>query len=363
MDQQRKIVRAAPGMGVRTESGSPGGGVEPTNFGSNAAMAAQVVERGGPSTSRGALLSDYESFYPERHPLKKASCDVVGASRNFYESPWEGSGGATLITTSQRNGSTKDAFSGSRQFLASRMTREDETSAWQHAVTADINKGGAVGEVGDTHAPVTGDKTAVLVGNSDYVDPRMNDLPSVPADVAGMGGYYSSQGFRARTALDQSSSGMAAAFTAGLASAKEGDHVVLFYAGHGSTQGLQGVEARPFAKNDVLSYGAVTAAAQVAVQRGFQLTMVLDSCNSDVAQEQMTETVEASGKAAHINPLSMNVHDEAQNWTKLQQVSKMLGGVTKLTTEQYQWLLELQHGLRSELSGEPRGRAEGAKAE
>ena len=351
MDQQRKIVRAAPGLGVKTESGSVGGGVQPTDFGSNAAMSQQLTERGDPKKGDNSVLSESKFFKPEQWDVKHSSCNVEGASRNFFESPWEGAGGATIISTSERGGGTRDAFSGSRNFLASRATREDETDAWQHAVTSDINQGGGVGEVGDTHAPVTGEKRAVLVGNSDYVHPRMNDLPSVPADVGGMAGYYGGQGFQTSTVMNQSASGMAGAFTAGLAAAEPGDHVVLFYAGHGSKHGLQGVNARPLTKNDLVLYSAVTGAAQLAVQGGFQLTMVLDSCNSDVAQAEMGDVVEAEGKSAEFNPLYMNLQDEAQNWRQLQKVSALLGGISDMTTQQYQWLLEMEHGKRSWLSG------------
>lgn len=357
MKQQRRVVQAAPGVGIQRQSGSPGGGVEPFAFGSNASAQQRVSEGATRDASTPLLDSETEGVpdpaVVQRNREKELDPDacIVEGGRTFQYWPVGGErGAAEIITSSHRNSTTNDDYSASRKFLADREGYGSERSAWKHAVGTDANVGGSVGTMGGADFEVTGNQIAVVVGNSAY--DNVASLPGVKADASAMKGYYEGLGFTSFGAENLKGSQLSGVFGAAGGGAQPGDHLVLFYAGHGTSEGALGVDGAPDGSSGLMGWSVMVGIANTAVSKGYKATIVMDSCGSDALQHA---AVNAHPKRVFSERLMMNAQSESspEAWERLDAQNKKMGVDKGMDRAGYQFMMEKRHGLRASSDGAP----------
>ena len=378
MKKLRKVVHAAPGAGTKQQSASAGGGVEPFDFGSN-----MFATRGGPEetpkeAAKGAFDGIFDPFgWGETEEEKKKrlkdeknkadekiyrpmeldhdKCIVNGAREYRYMGDSDKSGQAEIITSSHQNGTTLDHFSASRKFLADRDGYGTDRTAWKNALNNDANTGGSYGLMGDANYETEGSKIAVLVGNTNYKHHKK--LPGATQDAGAMGGYYEGLGFTALNFNDASAAEMIGFFGAGAGIARPGDHLVLYFAGHGNGEGAMGVDAAADNKSGVMPWSFMVSIANRAVSAGFKATIVMDACQSDSLQlEAKDHHREVNDKLVLSEPMKMNVQSEsgADDWARMEaQLKKMNISAGDMTADDYQYMMEKRHSLRRQDNGKP----------
>ena len=160
--------------------------------------------------------------------------------------------------------------------LAKGRSDEDGHSHADHAQT------------GDKKVADDGKKAAVYVGNATYT--KIPVLQGAARDAAGMHGTWSGKGYEGGLVEDQSGAGISAAFQGAVGGLGPGDRALLYYAGHGTDQGLLGVGYDPFKPgSDMAPHALVQGLVQQAEARGFHLTAILDACQSGAATARVTE--------------------------------------------------------------------------
>jgi hypothetical protein len=121
-----------------------------------------------------------------------------------------------------------------------------------------------------------GRKLAFIITNSNY------------GKVAAKLGYTRNDGIKMRRQLktrgfknenitwrtDRTGKQMEELFNRFVAQARLGDDVVIFYSGHGETKGMQGVDGK------FVSPSVVNAWNKTALEKGFQLTIIIEACYS-----------------------------------------------------------------------------------
>jgi len=133
-----------------------------------------------------------------------------------------------------------------------------------------------------------GKKAAVYVGNATYS--KVPVLPGAARDAAGMHGTWSGKGYQGGLVKDQTGDGISGAFQGALKGLGPGDRALVYYAGHGTEQGLLGVDYDPFQPGaDLAPHALVQGLVQQAEARGFHLTAILDACQSGAATARVTE--------------------------------------------------------------------------
>ena len=386
MKMQRKVVQSAPGMGVRAQAASAGGGVEPIGMGGNM-MAQQELAQADVEQTRGIFDGWFggseakAETTPETTPetpaekrkrerkernqaarnenrksdLKHDECIVTGAEDYRYTGGYKEKGQAEIITSSAAGGDTLDAFSSSRKFLADRDQYGSDRTSWKNAVTNDANAGGTYGLMGTSDYETEGMKLAVLVGNDGYAN--IDGLNGAKQDAAARGSYYDSLGFITTNFEDASASAMSTYFANGAAVARPGDHVVLYYAGHGSTQGALGVDFSYRDPGSVMPWSLMVGIANKAVSAGFKATIVMDACESDQLQaDAATEHIDVNQHSVLIDEMKMNAQSEAgdDDWERLEEQLKSMDATINFTADDYKFLMERRHALRDYDTGLPK---------
>jgi hypothetical protein len=197
----------------------------------------------------------------------------------------EGTGSATIVTSVPSANEAKDNNSLTATYLDA-SSKEDDAGEWADAVEHDANHGGQVVTVNKrTQKPTGGKRHALVIGNEHYKD--VSDLPGAARDARGMKTHYA-KSHTVDHQTDLTSTGLTSAVTGAGQAMSAGDELVVYYAGHGTEQGLVGVEAR--ADNvSVLPLSTLSGLVGSAVSGGWHVTVINDSCHSGALQDQVKQ--------------------------------------------------------------------------
>jgi len=134
-------------------------------------------------------------------------------------------------------------------------------------------------------------KRAVLIANQRYRG--CNPLNTPVAEAGTMKTELTSRGYDASVHSDQTSGGMDSLWGSMVGAANPGDHLVAFYGGHGAPEGLLGVEHDgPPNPPDIFTNHQVAGVVSAATGRGARIRVVMDSCHSGTAAQEVREVRE-----------------------------------------------------------------------
>ena len=288
----------------------------------------------------------------ERFGGSHSSLSGLGSVDVPFTMPYEGEGSADIFTSTARWANAADAYSTSKEF-AKRLpdVRErygSQEEAWGQAQLHDHNMGGSHYKMGSKKYS-RGAKRAVVVGNSDYKRKTYLPLAKAAAEKAGdkrdeflvadlggagrdaktVAGIYKGLGFDVIEHSDQESSSLNKTLQGAEEGLVEGDELLIYYAGHGTTTGLIGAEAnRLVTKNNdwgpsVVPFAAALDAVIAAKMGNFHVTVVLDACNSGGATADLEDQGAELGAA---EPHQINLAEEAlrDNDGDMKKASKQL---------------------------------------
>jgi hypothetical protein len=163
--------------------------------------------------------------------------------------------------------------------LALVATRElavgNPEQADHHATIAQVGAGQAAPK-----AYRAGRKRAVLVANQNYVG--ISPLETPADEAMRFQEQLRSRGFQVQTAADATAEQMREEYEGLVEGAGPEDELVGYFSGHGSPAGLIGVLYGEL-PGDILPNAAVSDVVDQGVQRGAQMSFILDSCHSGAA--------------------------------------------------------------------------------
>jgi hypothetical protein len=125
-----------------------------------------------------------------------------------------------------------------------------------------------------------GRKRAVLVANQNYVG--ISPLETPADEAMRFQEQLRSRGFQVQTAADATAAQMQEEYEGLVDGAGPEDELVGYFSGHGSPAGLIGVLYGEL-PGDILPNAAVSDVVDQGVQRGAQMSFILDSCHSGAA--------------------------------------------------------------------------------
>jgi hypothetical protein len=131
-------------------------------------------------------------------------------------------------------------------------------------------------------------KRAMLIANQNYGwgDPLHTPI----AEAEAMQSELASRGFEASVHCDQPSRSMDALWGSMVGAANPGDQLVAFYGGHGSPEGLLGVDREaPPSSPDLFTNQQVAGVVSEATGKGARIRMIMDSCHSGTAAQEVRE--------------------------------------------------------------------------
>lgn len=140
------------------------------------------------------------------------------------------------------------------------------------AAERDLNEGGkaARGKRRDDQAP----RRALVVGIEAYADASL--LPGAVADAQGMAGLLEGRGYEVDLRLNLAGGELYDAFEEAAAQVREGEDLILYYAGHGGYGGsLIGADGGR------VPAAVVQRARDAALKKGGTSTLIVDACFSD----------------------------------------------------------------------------------
>lgn len=162
--------------------------------------------------------------------------------------------------------------------------------------------GSAIGETAgaaDSEA-TTGKKVGVFIGNSQY--DTMGNLPGAATDAAAMASTWGGQGYEARELANLGGEALKGAFNDGATNLGDGDELILYYAGHGLSEGLLGVDYQPGTTTGLAPMAAVSGAARAAESAGVKTRLIVDACESGALVEGMVAEDAAAPAAPELTP-------------------------------------------------------------
>lgn len=247
---------------------------------------------GLPDDSLLESLTSQEPTTVRRHsPLDKKSVLPTGTP-----------GSGSLVNAISRSGDTNDQLSLTQAFLHQKATRPglSDDMLWELALQYDVNPGGEITELRGTDEPsVGGEKKAYVVGNSDYTDKDVPDLPGAKRDATAMASHYKGKGYKVFKVEDVTADKLKFGIEV-FGKLKEGDEGVLYYAGHGLSYGLAGVDYDGTTKA-VVRNSVVSAATSKALGAGATLDVVMDACRSGGLQDQMESEFKATATSEELS--------------------------------------------------------------
>ena len=242
-------------------------------------------------------------------------------------------GSGSMVTTVSSQVDAHDGqLSATRAFLHQKKSRPgiSDDLAWQFALEYDLNPGGEYTELrGTEKAKGGGEKKAYVVGNSNYE--FVDDLPGAKADAASMVSHYQGQGYKAFHIQDVKAAQLKNGIEA-FGGLKEGDQGVLYYAGHGTHQGLLGVDVH--GTDGLVPRSVISSTTSKALSNGAQLDVVIDACQAGAIQTQLEKDLGKTSKSKDMNHVdSYNSAKsgygiEASNWDEAYDQSIMQGVTT-----------------------------------
>jgi hypothetical protein len=194
-------------------------------------------------------------------------------------------GSGSLTTTVSRYGKTLDVGSGTTAFLHQKEMNPSlsDDELWERALQYDINPGGEHTDLnGSDNRDYSGKKLAYVVGNSTYPGTRFGDLPGAASDASSMAGHYEGKGYETFHAKNVTAAQLESGVQA-LEQLEDDDAGVLYYAGHGSSRGLWGVDSVSM-PNSVIS-----GTTSTVLGKGARLDVVVDACHAGGLQDEMED--------------------------------------------------------------------------
>jgi len=196
----------------------------------------------------------------------------------------ERTGSATIVTSVPDNQGAVDNQSMTQSYVQAFIADPNATDKdlWRSAVQNDPNSGGDVFSVegGGEHS---GENRALIIGNSQYE--HMNDLDGARRDAAAMAGRYTSS-HEVTHEVDLKTAELSSAVRSAQAGLTSGDELLIYYAGHGISEGLLGTEAtedNPTAST--MGYSELSSAASAAISGGWHTTIISDACESGALEQ------------------------------------------------------------------------------
>ncbi len=288
---------------------------------------AKPTAAGGAKTStttaaRPAASAAHTIQTPPKRGMAKG--EALGTTRRDYAvDPSKAKGEALSVLTSSGTAVSSDGLSSTMRYFEAleQDPTASEADLWTRATRVDPNKGGSVTTFQQPKAaakpqpaqsrdsrvnlmdgwqpaqmprdnfnlapkplprvPTKG--PALVVGNADYRSKDLGDLPGARRDADAMAARYADRGYAVQRVSDLDAAGLSRALQAlsdGLGPQQE---AAFYYAGHGGSMGLIGVDS------DISSNGMPTAwtpasalsgAVGAALSRGAKLEVVTDACGS-----------------------------------------------------------------------------------
>lgn len=224
---------------------------------------------------------------------------LVGSTREGELARDSGSfGGSALDRKGQRGGDTTEALVHEQQHYqgGARFGSQAGTSAE------------LVGAAGTR-------KRALVVGNSRYH--RTTSLAGAERDADRAAASFASDGYEVDHRRDLEGAALRAAVLEATARLVRGDKATFFYAGHGSAEGLLGVESVYLTNADI------GRAVKGPRERGAEVTVVADSCHSGTLVREGAAAVEGSD---HLPVLTPRTGDDARAATLIDLGSQLRDG-------------------------------------
>ena len=141
---------------------------------------------------------------------------------------------------------------------------------------------------------------AQLITNQNYK--AISRLETPHAEGASLGGALQARGFdMIAHSKDKSAAAMDARYTGRLLDAAQpGDELIAYFAGHGESRGMCGIDDMVGKKDDILPNSQIAAITQAAVDKGAHMRFIMDACHSGAAanfvrQEKYNELARHDG--------------------------------------------------------------------
>jgi hypothetical protein len=131
-------------------------------------------------------------------------------------------------------------------------------------------------------------KTAVLIPNQNYVN--ISPLGTPIAEANAMSSELAGRGYDSNVHPDKTSAEMSGLWNGMVNAANEGDDLVAFYGGHGSPEGLCGInDDLPPNPSDTFTNSQVAGVVSAATTKGAHIRFIMDSCHSGSAAQTVRE--------------------------------------------------------------------------
>ena len=121
----------------------------------------------------------------------------------------------------------------------------------------------------------SGDKAAMLVANENYPGAA---LAGVTAQATSLEGQLTGRGYQSPGVItDQTGAGLATAFSGLVSNAEEGDELLAYFIGHGSPEGLAGLDWQNYTN------AQVSGLVNSATSKGAHIRFLIDACHAGSA--------------------------------------------------------------------------------
>jgi len=239
-------------------------------------LAAEVDEEKSRGAERGAKRAGGRKKKRKKEPA------VLELS-----SPVEGTGSGTLATSTGLDAVAKDMGSYTKVFLRLKKNNPDKSDDELLDMLAKrrVNRGSQTAHLGDRHTKKDGKKEALIIGNEDYLEEK--DLPGAKSDAAGMASTYKAAGFEVDHQVDLEGKKMDTMIQAAGKDLKEGDELLVYYAGHGVRQGLLGIDS-PHG-DPLVEETTVAGKVPEAKAGGYHATVMIDACHAGGTIDELQE--------------------------------------------------------------------------
>lgn len=202
-------------------------------------------------------------------------------------------GGGDLLFATATN--AKNLAADQNSYTTALLAIQRENPEWtlaecvRHANAQDVNGLGSqlalTGEAEREKGRGVGYKQALVIGNGDYAN--FGDLEGAARDAASMAEVYGQRGYEVDHQENLGGAEMASELRGVGKELGEGDELLLYYAGHGYTKGLLGVDAAKGLKSGIVANAEVIGAANRLRGQGVKTEVVLDACQTGAAADDL----------------------------------------------------------------------------
>lgn len=199
----------------------------------------------------------------------------------------EGKGSATLATSSGLDDVARDRDSYTSVFLEMKKAHPDlsDDDLLDMMARKEVNPGSQTAHLGERSEESVGKKQALIIGNEDYAE--LADLSGAKADASAMASTYKGEGFEVDQQADLEGKELGSVIQNAGSGLKEGDELLVYYAGHGKREGLLGVDHPDM--GSVVSDKNVAAKVSEAQGAGYHATVMIDACHAGGSLDELQE--------------------------------------------------------------------------